>query len=328
MFVHQAGPQALVQYSHLCDCIRAKGELEKATFVLGRRRYSFEVQYSKLRELVIHKNNNYSRDFRLYPLDVLELQGDKASLGTSAGTSDDCLRRGFSQSSAEEAELRSSGSEATLESDSLLGSGSSSPRGQETPLPGSLRSGLRLLGRLAAEELGAHSLSPYEESEASGLSPHTPRGASLGGRRNLARDGCVGLELWGGEALCRRDSELSSMSGCSLRSDRTDSMGLGEESPDFGLAEPRGISLFPSESIAVRKYVLEGFSRTVPISDLVDLLYGIDIKYAEYRTEPNGYAVVIFGRSEWSDAMLISYLRSNPVDGRIIQLRGSSEVVS
>ena len=67
MFIHQAGPQALVQYTHLYDCIRAKGELEKTTVILNNRRFAFEVQFSKLKELVIHKNNNYSRDFHLFP---------------------------------------------------------------------------------------------------------------------------------------------------------------------------------------------------------------------------------------------------------------------
>ena len=71
MFIHQAGPQALVQYSILYDCIRAKGELEKLTYMLNGRRYSFEVQFSKLRELQIVKNNNYSRDFLLYPMEII-----------------------------------------------------------------------------------------------------------------------------------------------------------------------------------------------------------------------------------------------------------------
>ena len=71
MFIHEAGPQALVQYSILYDCIRAKGELEKFTYMLNGRRYSFEVQFSKLRELRILKNNNYSRDFTLFPMEAL-----------------------------------------------------------------------------------------------------------------------------------------------------------------------------------------------------------------------------------------------------------------
>ena len=46
-------------------------------------------------------------------------------------------------------------------------------------------------------------------------------------------------------------------------------------------------------------------------------------------TECSGeYAVIVFGRSEWSDAMLTSYLNSNPVEGRTIRLRGPSEVLS
>ena len=84
MFIHQAGPQALVQYSILYDCIRAKGELEKLTYMLNGRRYSFEVQFSKLRELQIVKNNNYSRDFLLYPMEIIPSAGATSEVSPAA----------------------------------------------------------------------------------------------------------------------------------------------------------------------------------------------------------------------------------------------------
>ena len=228
MFIHQAGPQALVQYAHLYDCIRAKGELEKVTFTMGSHRYAFEVQFSKLKELVIHKNNNYSRDFLLYPL-------------SGSGESDAAL---FSRPSLQSCDSLSS----ALSDTESLGSGDS-PRLQDHR---ALCSGAALLRQVTVDN---------------------PWDATM--------------------------------------------MGLDDTHA----------ALFRSGNESVRKYVLVGFARMMPISDLVDLLYGIDIKYAEYQPEHGGYAVVIFGKSEWSDAMLTSYLSNNPVDGRVIRLRSASEAV-
>ena len=235
MFIHQAGPQALVQYAHLYDCIRAKGELEKVTFTMGSHRYAFEVQFSKLKELVIHKNNNYSRDFLLYPLGPCSL----------SDTVDPSLLPFSSRSSLQSRDSLSS----VLSDTESLGSGDS-PRLQDHR---ALCSGAALLRQVAAE-------STWDESLAMGL-------------------------------------------------------------------EDTHAALFRGGNESVRKYVLVGFARMMPISDLVDLLYGIDIKYAEYQAEHGGYAVVIFGKSEWSDAMLASYLSNNPVDGRVIRLRSASEAV-
>lgn len=235
MFIHQAGPQALVQYTHLYDCIRAKGELEKVTFMLGSHRYAFEVQFSKLKELVIHKNNNYSRDFLLCPLGPCSI----------SDTADPSLLPFSSRSSLQS---RDSLSSALSDMESL--SSGDSPRLQDHR---ALCSGAALLRQVAAESV-------WDASMAMGL----------------------------------EDTHAALLRG-------------GNES--------------------VRKYVLVGFARMMPISDLVDLLYGIDIKYAEYQPEHGGYAVVIFGKSEWSDAMLASYLSNNPVDGRVIRLRSASEAV-
>lgn len=78
----------------------------------------------------------------------------------------------------------------------------------------------------------------------------------------------------------------------------------------------------------MRKYVLDGFTEVMPISDLVDYLYGMNVKYAEYKKNIHHYSVIIYGVSEWSDAMLVNYLRGNPVNGKMITLRGPSEPVS
>lgn len=357
MFIHQAGPQALVQYSHLYDSIRAKGELEKYTFMLGTRRYAFEVQYSKLKELVIHKNNNYSRDFRLYPMDIEDC---KRNFDSCAGMPEGGLRRDFSQNSTSDdldthSLSPSSTASETVENDSFS-SANSSPRLQESVREfvdqGSVRSfanqesvcgfagqdhsslcsGVGLLQRMVLDECDSPLGNEY------GLGMHPPGlGYNSMNRHTPYRDDYriadmsnqSSFSLFPRNSLYRRDSELSSLSGCSLHTDRTETMPLDDSFGFSNLGFNDSTPLFSPGTNAIRKYVLVGFRRQVPISDLVDLLYGIDIKYAEHITERSGgYAVVIFGRSEWSDAMLTSYLNSNPVDGRIIRLRGASEVVS
>ena len=144
MFIHQAGPQALVQYTHLYDCICAKGELEKTTVVLNGRRFAFEVQFSKLKELVIHKNNNYSRDFRLFPfnpndfkdmsvMDIYSISSEPSSLSsapvsinvanvanvatTAFTTGSDSFRRRGSSSTGSLASISFSPSEILFEPD-------------------------------------------------------------------------------------------------------------------------------------------------------------------------------------------------------------------
>ena len=248
MFIHQAGPQALVQYLDLCNCMQAKTELENATVFLNNRRYSFEVQYSKLNELVIHKNNNYSRDFQLYPLDDFQPYSPYETgfqrKPTYAGVSS-------------ESYSFSSGSSPLPENDSIE---SPTNRSQLNPLP-----------------------FPSERS------------------------------LWSGlEGLERRGFDML----------------LDDHSPELACFKPQE-RLFPlfSRKMVLRKYVLEGFMRQMPIMELADLLYGINIQYTEFVMENNGFVALIYGESEWSDAMLSSYLNSNPVNGRIIRLRGSSQVV-
>lgn len=135
-------------------------------------------------------------------------------------------------------------------------------------------------------------------------------------------------------SLHRRDSDFSLRSHSSLRSDRADSCTLSEE--DWPSIPPpvsnplagrfAGMQTARRMGQRLRKWMLVGFRRQMPISDLVDLLYGIDIRNAEFSMEyDGGYAVVIFGSSDWSDAMLTNYLNSNPVDGQIIRLHGLSE---
>ena len=90
-----------------------------------------------------------------------------------------------------------------------------------------------------------------------------------------------------------------------------------------------GTQLGRSLKQRTRKWVLTGFRHQMPISDLVNFLYAIDIQNAEYemRYEDN-YMVVIYGSSEWSDDLLMNYLRSNPVDGQLICLYCPSEELS
>lgn len=296
MFIHQAGPQALVQYSHLYDCIRAKGELEKTTFMYNNRRYSFEVQYSKLKELVIHKNNNYSRDFRLFPMDL-----DGKSWNSSAYPSS---MAGYP---VEESSLFAYSQQDSYynETDSLSTSSQSSPRFYNPVLP--------------SKRLGDGPLSLFSPSD-SYYSMAQPYEC---GRFNSLMQGGLAHPSLQSKAFHRRDSDYSLLSSTSSA--------CGDSLSPFG-CEPdpfqSASSLFRSGSLNTRKYILDGFTEMMPISDIVDFLYGINVKYAEYKKNLHQYSIIIYGVSEWSDAMLVSYLHNNPVNGNCISLRCPSEPVS
>ena len=80
-------------------------------------------------------------------------------------------------------------------------------------------------------------------------------------------------------------------------------------------------------TLGLRRWVMEGFTREVPLSELVDFLYGIHILYAEFARQRAGYSAVVFGISEWSDATIAKYLSQNPVNGRLVRLQGPSQRV-
>lgn len=277
MFIHQAGPQALVQYSHLYDCIRAKGELEKATFLHNGRRYSFEVQYSRLKELVIHKNNNYSRDFHLYPMDM-DPYASHAPLPSMHSPME--MSYGGYQDSM------------FAETDSLSSSSQNSPRFIQSRHPFSLLSSASPYDSLAHP-------SSYEANCINPLLHDIPQQRA---------------------SFRRQSSDYSLLSSSSSV--------CNEPVPSPFAYEPDPLSTSLFTSLNIRKYVLEGFTEVMPISDLVDYLYGINVKYAEYKKNMHHYSVIIYGVSEWSDAMLVNYLRGNPVNGRMITLRGPSEPMS
>ena len=306
MFIHQAGPQALVQYSILYDCIRAKGELEKLTYMLNGRRYSFEVQFSKLRELQIVKNNNYSRDFLLYPMEIIPSAGATSEVSPAAlqsqGSmkSSNCTSPSLSSSGSNHDSLSTERDVPSYSPYSSLFSPNSSMRDS------ALRPSAPLYGR------DLPPVSFMENEFGSRDYPLLPQ-PSL-----YRRDSDMSL-LSAGSSLRRRDSDLSLL-GTSFVRDPAPMMSSLHENHSL-------LNLLGSQQ-TMRRYVLEGFSRMMPISDLVDFLYGIDIKFAEYKSDFNGYSVVIHGRSDWSDTMLIGYLNRNPVDGKVIRLRESSEVTN
>ena len=321
MFIHQAGPQALVQYCHLYECIRAKGELEKTAFVFNNLRYSFEVQYSKLKELVIHKNNNYSRDFRLCPLDAPPSAYSQPSLYTSS----------VQYSSTEEPYLVDDGYSFpqqeiyVTESDSTSTSSQTSPRFlnsvsrqlslDHVGLLGTSPRNARFNGGMGNVRYMKGTDSPYETYDTSLYSP-SQQSCEFSRFNTLLRNPA----LQRNSPLHHRDSDCSVFSTSS-------SLCNDPISPVFEQETFQTPSLVRSSSINTRKYILDGFTEMMPISGIVDYFYGINIKSAEYKKVHHQYSIILYGESEWSDAMLVNYLRNNPVNGSIITLRSASEPV-
>ena len=74
--------------------------------------------------------------------------------------------------------------------------------------------------------------------------------------------------------------------------------------------------------------MIEGFAQEVPLSELVDFLYGIYIVYAEFTRQRMGYVVAVFWVSDLTDAIIAEYLSHHPVNGRVVRLQGSSRAVN
>lgn len=321
MFIHQAGPQALVQYSRLYDCIRAKGELEKTTFMYNNRRYSFEVQYSKLRELVIHKNNNYSRDFHLFPLDV-----DQKSMSSSSSayhpSSLSHMDHPLPQEEAMPLFPFLQPDNPLTESDSLSGSSQGSPRFANPP--GLTRRMTDLSSTSSMSLLSNHQASLYPSAQVP-IQPscfdethsHSP----------MFQDYLFPTMLQPKDVYHRHDSDFSNISSMSSLDGTSTMNDLFSTSPLY-FEQDSLPSLTPQSAYNTRKYILDGFTQMMPISDLVNFLYGMNIKYAEHQKTLQNYSIIIYAISEWSDTMLVTYLRNNPVNGSIITLRGASEPVS
>ena len=323
MFIHQAGPQALVQYNRLYDCIRAKGELEKTTYMYNNRRYSFEVQYSKLKELVIHKNNNYSRDFRLYPFDI-----DQKSMTSSSSAYHQPYLSHMDHSLPQEESSHVfpflQQESLYTESDSLSGSSQSSPRvANQVHLS---RRMTDLSNTSSMSLLSNHQSSLFPSAQ--GVTPSSTCIDDHFSHPTLFPDYNYSSIFQPKDSYHRHDSDFSCISSMSSLDGTTSSMNdLFTTSPMYYEQD-----LFPSvpsqSAYNTRKYILDGFTQTMPISDLVNFLYGMNIKYAEYQKTLQHYSIIIYAISEWSDAMLITYLRNNPVNGNIITLRGASEPVN
>lgn len=323
MFIHQAGPQALVQYNRLYDCIRAKGELEKTTFMYNNRRYSFEVQYSKLKELVIHKNNNYSRDFRLYPFDM-----DQKSMMSASSAYHPSYHSHMDHSLLQEEPIQLypflQQDSLYTESDSLSGSSQSSPR---LANQGHLTRRMTDLSNTSSMSL----LSNHQSSlfpSAQGITSSSTCIDDHFSHPPLFQDYGFSSIFQPKESYHRHDSDYSCFSSMSSLDGTTPSMNdLFTTSPIY--YEQDMFPSIPSQSAYnTRKYILDGFTQPMPISDLVNFLYGMNIKHAEYQKTLQHYSIMIYAISEWSDTILINYLRNNPVNGNIITLREASEPVN
>lgn len=269
MFIHNAGPQALVEYTQLGSSILAKNKLEQATFVLNGRRYSFEVQFSRLPELVIHKMNNYSRDFLLYPMESGNVRLHHTP-SPSAVLSD--VPHPLAASSVPEI----------------------------TPLCTS--------PYLAHKPDRSMGLSSYDLMDSTSSTPSNdankqPHYSDNSNRDDTSRPGPH-------QGPFDSDDSNSSYSSHSSHSWRD-----GPD-PNFWIQPTPN-----PDNLYVRKYVFDGFMRRLPFPIIIEFLFGIEIFQADYDPVFFNFSLTVIGRSTWSDAMLVQYLDSHPIDRRVIKLR-------
>ena len=463
MFVHEAGPQALVQYSRLFNYTEAKSDLENTAFLFNSRRYSFEVQFSKLSELVINKVSNYSRDFELHPMKVDPVQisekipSSSDPLSISAGRDSRLLgpplrtepmtrmlsvpfpprfastypvvpgwpsNQPASHDSFAPMGVFSNGAMDPNASSLSPTANSFAQRTSCRPEPRPVQYSSRSQDRLYLHS--SHSPHPSQNFESLPPSqnfeslppsqrveslPPSQRGEPLSSSLNFEplptsqnfeslssshnfdplppSQSLASLSISHSPHLSQPFEPLSSSlhlpsaapsphdpSSTRFHSDtfreeyplplyptlsfpaETPPTPSSSDVPPFELArcrllgarEPRGCAPSglrplgdawrePCEvpwrgwSISrqyrrVRSWVLDGFVQEMPLSELVNFLYGIYILYADFVRERSGYSAMVFGFSEWSDAEIAEYLSQNPVNGRLVRLRGASQLVN
>lgn len=434
MFVHDAGPQALVQYSHLFNYAEARNDLENTAFLFNGRRYAFEVQFSKLRELVIHKASNYSRDFELQPMkpepvhisERIPSNSDRFSgypsrdsrvrgvpLRSSA-PKPACSSQTFPQRLGASAQPStpsdpfyamspfSAGSQAVPNSNgnkSRASSAGPNPRmssgmgSRDGSIDGSSflqRTPTRSEGRLVhysslspSYDPFPQSHDPFSQSYDPYLQPHDPYPQPhdpISESHDSISHSYTSISQ-SHDPFSPTSSQSFDLSPPSISLPLTSASQALPDSrcppfyPDVPLSKPsfqttssialstpepsslsnsqpfsnsQPLSNFqasrnplwsqndfvwsawlPSRPIpGLRLWVIEGFAQEVPLSELVDFLYGIYIVYAEFTRQRMGYVVAVFGVSDWTDAIIAEYLSHHPVNGRVVRLQGSSRAVN
>jgi hypothetical protein len=63
MFHHEAGPQALVQFSNSKEAEEVKSMLQTQSLTINDELITFEIQFSKFTDLKVNQNNKYSWDY-------------------------------------------------------------------------------------------------------------------------------------------------------------------------------------------------------------------------------------------------------------------------
>lgn len=68
VFHHDAGPQALIQFRSAKEADEVKQALQSQVLEIEGKTISFEIQFSKFKDLRVNQNNKYSWNFTEVPL--------------------------------------------------------------------------------------------------------------------------------------------------------------------------------------------------------------------------------------------------------------------
>lgn len=67
IFHHDAGPQALIQFRSAQEADEVKQALQSQVLKIDGNTISFEIQFSKFKDLRVNQNNKYSWNFAEVP---------------------------------------------------------------------------------------------------------------------------------------------------------------------------------------------------------------------------------------------------------------------
>lgn len=331
MFIHDAGPKALVEYLHLSESVLAKCRLQELTYTWNGRRFSFEVQFSRLSSLVIHRNGHFSRDFLASP--------------RSEAKNDSKLPCSEEPKAAEPlplSETNDFGRESTPGRRDLPGFCEEDSRKQCCP------NEMNELSRRNESNFGRNCPTMnmpsvlndcndcndcydcYDLNNMNDLSKMN----SVNGLNNLnSLSGSNSLidpihpihpmhpvhpihpihPIRPYSSLCPPPPPSSSSSAPSSRAQSEMNPGLAWN--EMGMEQGAGY---------LRRIIIDGFVRRVPMRYVLEFLPGILVVEARFIEGVHGFSLWIIGRMWWSDMRLIAFFETHPLDGMILFLRESS----
>ena len=346
--MHDAGPKALVEFLHLSESIAAKSRLQELSYTWNGRRFSFEVQFSRLSTLVIHRNDHLSHDFLVSPLFEVEndsqlpcgheskttepspvSQASDGRCGSMPGSR--CMpgiyeENGVKQRHPNEINELNHGNglnESKFENDYRTMNMSFSPFDRN-------------------DLSNSSNLNQLSNSNNSNHLNHLSNSNNLNNLNQLSNmsnvnnmSNVTNLNNFNAYNSCNNFNNCNSFNNFidpnypahpippSYPVLPSQQQGVMQHTLPW--KEP-GTERMEQGAGCLRQIVIEGFTKRVPMRFVIEYLPGIQVVEARYVEGVYGFSLWIVGKVWWSSVRLMTFFETHPLDGMILFLRESSFV--